>query len=93
VLSQVADKDSVVIARALIAASIFGIPALLHATSMLDGNKRAVGEIRAVEQALGLPVTAQYKPSWYALPLLGIVAFTIALCAGAAMSLPTPPTR
>ena len=93
VLSQVADEDATVITRTLIGASIFGIPALLHALTMLEGNRRAVREIERVERLLQLTPTVRYKPVSYALPLLGVVAFTIAVCACTAMSLPTPPSN
>ena len=87
VVSQVADKSTGTIRAALIGGFVFGILALVHLASMLDGNRRAVTHIRRVEQALTLRLTVEYRPIWYVGPLAGIVLVTAAACGIAAICL------
>ena len=57
---------------------------LLHLVcGVLDGEKRAVGHLKAVERELGYP-TAEWKPTWYIGPMLLLVLLvTIASLVGA----------
>jgi hypothetical protein len=95
VMSQVAAADDKgnydvnLIFPALIASAVFGIVALLHMTTLLDGNRRAVANIQGIESFLGVPVDARAQWSIdYALPLFLLVILTIAVCVWGAVILP-----
>ena len=87
VLAQLADKDPRVKAVAMAAAAAFGVPVLIHLTSLANGCRRAVENIRAVERKLYLTETAQYRPAWYIAPLIGSVILTVLFCSAGAIYL------
>ncbi len=81
VFAEVADKEQEIFAIALGIGMVFGILVLVHLTSLMDGVRRAVDNIRKVERALSLEQTAEYRPWWYISPLIGLVISAILFCA------------
>jgi hypothetical protein len=77
-LGGVVGKGPKIFGVALIAAAGVGCLIVIHWFAMLNGARRAIDNIREVEQELRLQKTAEYKP-WYVFPLLGVVIFAIIL--------------
>lgn len=81
VLAQLVDKPAPMIRVALVSIAVFGMLVFVHFTSMVNGVRRAVANIRETERLLHLRETAEYRFGWYILPL-GLV---IVLSTGAAV--------
>ena len=70
------DKESLFLALALFACSIFGLCICIHMRGILDGEKRAVKDLQDIENLLKLPKRAKFKK--YAKPLwVTVFLFTI----------------
>lgn len=74
-----------VAAAGLLVASVSGLVVLWHQQGAMDGSRRAVHNMRAVELALGLGTTSEYKAATVFLPLTILVALLVALSAAASL--------
>lgn len=61
----------------LIVSALFGVLVSFHICAMKDGERRAVENLKEMEQKLDLPPTVEYK-KWYHLPLqIAVLGATI----------------
>jgi hypothetical protein len=58
-------------------AAALGVCVFVHTLGMRDGERRAVKNLRSVERALELEITAQYKASLYVLPLQFAIVMSV----------------
>ena|SRR5438309_393361 len=82
VLGQLGNKSAkpLTFITVLSSAAVFGIVVAIHMTAMCEGIRRAVNNIRDVEQRLGLDQTAEFRPLWHIVPLISVVAIAVVLC-------------
>ncbi len=73
-LAQLVGKNHKVVALATIASGVVGLFTFWHLRGILNGVRRAVDNLKKVEEQLGLRTTAEWTP-WYVWPLLIMVMF------------------
>jgi hypothetical protein len=82
VLAQWADKNPGPGFKAIILfyGGLIGLAVLIHMTALMEAIKRAVDNIKKVENSLGLEQTARYRPVWHGGPLFGMVVLALVSC-------------
>lgn len=86
-LTQVLQQGPRLLSIAFFASGILGTAVLIHMTALVEGAKRAVENIKAVENLLGLPVSAKHRPVWHFGPFIVTTLLATLLFFGAAVSL------